>query len=291
MAAVMLTWKKVKPTPSIEHLTDTSESFVLHGRAGSGVIFAFDADLCADDTASLSEGRRDLNADMSALCPHFSRFAMDVHLGKNGEKSKSEFMFFAKQASLHQNTHYPLKTWTHTTAEEFSRKYDFVDLSPLIVDPIKNTCVTFTNLFCYLGSLMDVTLSDLPDANNHVQKSSQGFGMLAPLFFRSRKFTCTTKRIAFNSLITSVCSCGCESWAVTAEIQRRLRSFQTQCVKQMLNISTATMIEKHISAADMRKTLGVRDTWLGWPHLAKKVQSPTATWAGSQRQAQSISGG
>ena len=117
---------------------------------------------------------------------------------------------------------------------------------------------------------MDVTLSDLPDVNNRIQKSSQGFGMLAPSFFRSRKYTCETKRIAFDSIVTSVCLHGCESWAVTAEIQRRLRSFQTQCVKQMLGISTAKMIDEHISAADVREKLGMKDVVRQMEHVQLK---------------------
>ena len=75
----MLTWKRVKPTASLEFLTDTTDNFVLHGRRGDGVLFALDASLYADDTAALSESREDLVADMQVLCPHFQCFAMKVH--------------------------------------------------------------------------------------------------------------------------------------------------------------------------------------------------------------------
>ena len=123
---------------------------------------------------------------------------------------------------------------------------------------------------------MDVTLSDLPDVNNRIQKSSQGFGMLAPSFFRSRKYTHTTKRIVFDSIIVSVCLHGCESWAVAAEIQRRLRSFQTQCMKQIPNLSTTEMIDKHISAADVRKKLGMTD-------IVRRMECLQLKWHGRVR--------
>jgi hypothetical protein len=82
MAAVMITWRRVKPTPSVEFLTDASDSFVLHGRKGNaGVFFAFDASFCADDTAVCNEGRQDLTSDLRLFCPHIVRFAMLVHQG------------------------------------------------------------------------------------------------------------------------------------------------------------------------------------------------------------------
>jgi hypothetical protein len=93
VAAVMLTWKKVKPTPSMEFLTDTSDAFILHGRTGVGVAFAFDYDLYADDTAGLGESRPDLSFDMAALCPHFVRFAMNVHQGQDGKNPNPSLCF------------------------------------------------------------------------------------------------------------------------------------------------------------------------------------------------------
>ena len=177
---------------------------------------------------------------------------------------------------MHENARFTPAGWTPQTPAGFSRKHDFVDLSPLIIDPIARTCVAFANLFCYLGGLMDVTLSDLPDVNNRIQKSSQGFGMLAPSFFRSRKYTCETKRIVFDSIIASVCLYGCESWAVTAEIQRRLRSFQTQRVKQMLGVTTAKMIDDHVSAADAREKLGMKD-------VVRQMECLQLKWHGGAR--------
>jgi len=88
---------------------------------------------------------------------------MLIHQGSEGKPSKSEFMFFAKQASYYRNTTALPRTWTPTTALEFSRTYDAVDLSPIIIDPMLGTCMTFTNHFPYLGSIFDVNLSDLAD--------------------------------------------------------------------------------------------------------------------------------
>jgi hypothetical protein len=100
--------------------------------------------------------------------------------------------------------------------------------------------------------------------------------MLAPAFFRSRKFSHSTKRTAFDSLIVSVVLCGCESWAVTAEIERRLRSFQTQRCKQMPNISASVMIEDRVSAAAMRERLGAKD-------VVRRMRCLQLKWLGRVR--------
>ena len=121
-----------------------------------------------------------------------------------------------------------------------------------------------------------MTLSDLPDVNDRIQKSSQGSGMLAPSFFRSRKHAHKTKRTAFGSNIASACLHGRESWAVAAEIQRRLRSFQTQCMKQVLNLSTSEMIDKRVSAADVRKKLGMTG-------VVRRVECLQLKWRGGAR--------
>jgi hypothetical protein len=125
----------------MEFLTDTSDTFVLHGRTGAGVAFAFDYDLYADDAASLGESRPDLSLDMAALCPHFVRFAMNVHQGQDGKKSKSEFMFFARQASVHENARLSPGNWNPSTAEEFSRERDFIDLPPTTHHRSHQTCL------------------------------------------------------------------------------------------------------------------------------------------------------
>ena len=215
--------------------------------------------------------------DQRALCPHFVRFAMNAHQGVNGSKSKSEFVFFAKQASTYETAAFLPNGWRPTTAAECSRVYDGVDLSPIITNPATNSCMTFTSTFCYLGSLLDTTLNDLKDANHRIQKASQGFGLLSTPFFRSRSFSHTTKRVVFEALIASICLYGCESWSVTAEMERRLRSMQTQCCKQILNISTATMIANHISAAEMRNCLGMTD-------IVQRMRVLQLTWLGRVRR-------
>ena len=257
-------------------MTDTSDNFIIHGRRGEGrAVFAISASLHADDTAAANETREDLEADQRALCPHFARFALIIHQGREGKKSKSEFVFFARQPSTYMNAHYLPPTWRPTTATEASRACD-VDLSPLVIDPDPRTCMTFTSSFCYLGSLLDTTLSDLSDVTNRVRKGSQAFGMLRKSFFCSPHFSRTTKRIVFDSLVTNICLFGCESWSVTAEIERRLRSMQTQCCKQMLGITTDEMMSNRVSAAEMRDRLGMED-------IIQRMRCLQLNWLGNTR--------
>ena len=75
--------------------------------------------------------------------------------------------------------------------------------------------------------------------------------------FRDSKISRITKRVACLSLVVMVCLHGCESWSVTAEIERILNSFQTVCLRVMLGISKRKMRDDRISTKAMLAAMGL----------------------------------
>ena len=71
--------------------------------------------------------------------------------------------------------------------------------------------------------------------------------MLKKEIFANPKISRATKRVAYLTLVVMVALYGCESWSVTAEIERVLRSFQTVCMRVMCGVSKRAMREERIS--------------------------------------------
>ena len=102
-------------------------------------------------------------------------------------------------------------------------------------------------------------LTDLPDVRNRVRKGFAVLFMIKREIFGNSKMSRATKRVAYLTLVVMVTLYGCESWAVTAEIERVLRSFQTACMRCMCGVSKQRMREEHISTASLLKKMGVED--------------------------------
>ena len=74
---------------------------------------------------------------------------------------------------------------------------------------------------------MTMDLTDLPDVRNRVRKGLVVLFVIKRGIFSNSKVSRATKnRVACLALVVMVALCGCESWAVTAEIERTLRSFR-----------------------------------------------------------------
>jgi hypothetical protein len=95
------------------------------------------------------------------------------------------------------------------------------------------------------------------DVRHRVRKGYGCFFMLKVPIFRNSKISRATKRIAHLCLVVMVCLCGCGSWAVTAEIERILNSFQTVCLRVTLGISKRKMRDERVSTKAMLATMGL----------------------------------
>ena len=63
----------------------------------------------------------------------------------------------------------------------------------------------------------------------------------------------------YRVVVTSTALYGCESWSVKADMERLLRSQQTQHCARMLGVKLPRQIREHISAADMRRGMGMKN--------------------------------
>jgi len=136
-------------------------------------------------------------------------------------------MFFPKQHVCYED---------YDPVSGISPTHDGVALSDIVVSDAAGTFIPFCSEFCYLGSMLNMDLTDVHDVRHRVRKGYGCFFMLKVPIFRNSKISRITKRVAYLSLVVMVCLYGCESWSVTAEIERILNSFQTVCLRLMLGI-------------------------------------------------------
>ena len=55
--------------------------------------------------------------------------------------------------------------------------------------------------------------------------------------WKSRDIQFSTKMKLYRSLVLSVLLYGCESWTLTADLEKRIQAFETKCFHRMLHIS------------------------------------------------------
>jgi hypothetical protein len=237
MAMVCTVRASDKATPSVSLLTTTGEDIVLHGTRGDerdGELFCVDNSLHADDAADFAIGRDYVELDAVAEVDHLREAGLETHLGRwlgDGEvkASKTEAMFFPKQDICYDD---------YDPVDGLPASFDGVDLTELTVCHTADTFIPFTTSFPCLGSLLTMDLTDLPDVRNRVRKGLETFFMIRKEIFANGKISRATKRVAHLTLVVMVALYGCESWAVTVEIERTFRSFQTSCAGDVRSIKT-----------------------------------------------------
>ena len=242
-----------KSTADVTLLTCPQEKVILHGRKGVGEEFHVNDSYYADDAALLKVSREDLQQDIPEDDVHLRKAGLEMHAGKwladAVLPSKTEAMFFPKQDICYEDC---------DPVDGISPTFDGVDLTDIVVSASAGTFVPFCKEFCYLGSMLSMDLTDVPDVRHRVRKGFGCFFMLKVPVFRNPKISRATKRVAYLSLVVMVCLYGCESWAITAKIERILNSFQTVCLRVMLGISKWKMRDDRISTKAMLASMGLK---------------------------------
>ena len=75
--------------------------------------------------------------------------------------SKTEAMFFPKQHMCYED---------YDSASGISPTHDGVDLPDIVVSDAAGTFIPFCSGFCYLGSMMNMDLTDVHDVRHRVRK-------------------------------------------------------------------------------------------------------------------------
>ena len=122
--------------------------------------------------------------------------------------------------------------------------------------------------FKYLGGIISNEGSK-PDILSRIAQKTAALSRLK-IIWRDTNISLASKVKLMRTLILSYFLYACESWTLTAEIERRIQALEMRCYRRLLNI----FYQKHVTNEEVRnRTLnatGAHDdllTYMVWPHL------------------------
>ena len=151
---------------------------------------------------------------------------MKIHVGKDGKKSKTEALFIPGKSKPDP----PAKSEEYRTGDGH---------------------VSFTKHFNYLGSYISNDLSDDRDVQNRISKASKNFRSLKKNLFCNKKIPLHIRKRLFLATTVNQLLWGCESWAITTDIRRKLNTFFNKCVRFVFGISMYEIKEKRIHTYEL----------------------------------------
>ena len=250
-------WTAAKPSFCYD------EDCILTGRLASeeGTL---ESDYCkslyADDGAFVFTQRADIESHLPLIFDTLADFGLTMHIGRGDKKGKTEAVFFPAASDL-ASARVPRK-WpkdSHSTLGRPGKRRKCVscpaktksatrqcvrcqrkaaagtlrdrsNVAPILV---ADGFVHFVDRFNYLGSTIKDDLSDDVDCDIRIQQAAGAFGALKSRLFEARSASTQAKRMAYQALVLNLLLYGCESWALSAYMVRRLAAFHRRCVRTM----------------------------------------------------------
>ena len=246
LTAIMSTWRESHERPLC--LFHSKADFVLTGRPSfeQGEEVEVPDSEYADDTAVLFTARESLQSSTPIMITHFNRFGMSIHVGTQEKQSKSEVLFVAAPPTVYANPD----------------TYDGANLSNIELGG--DTFMPVVAKFPYLGSTLTRDCRDDADVAKRIEAAGGAFGALRKCIFASPNIGFTAKSAVYVALILSILLYGSESWCLTENLFRQLRTFHRRCVRAMCRVTRKHTRAHHISTVELlcRTGLSSIDTYV-----------------------------
>ena len=199
----------------------------------AGEKFSFWKSFYVDDAAFLFLSRKDIEEGAKLIQPHFARFGLTVHCGdkRTGADSKTEAMFIPAAGK---------KATDADTADIYLNDHEFFG---------------YCNKFKYLGTIFTPSLKDDADINKRITSAVGAFATMKKVLCNSRIPVKLRVRI-FDATVVNILLWGCESWALTAELERKLKVCHNRFLRKMVGITIYDVKDHHISMDLVREELG-----------------------------------
>ena len=103
--------------------------------------------------------------------------------------------------------------------------------------------------FKYLGAIISEEGSK-PEVLARIAQATAALSSLKKIW-RDRNITLRSKIRLLRSLVISIFLYACESWTLTADLQRRIQAMEMRCYRRLLNISYT----EHITNVEVRNRI------------------------------------
>ena len=128
--------------------------------------------------------------------------------------------------------------------------------------------------FKYLGAIISNEGSK-PEILSRIAQTTAALSRLK-IIWRDKNISLASKVKLMRTLILSTFLYACESWTLTAEIERRIQALEMRCYRRLLNISYKDHVTNKEVRNRIQNAIGVHDDLLTmvkkrkqmvWPHL------------------------
>ena len=122
----------------------------------------------------------------------------------------------------------------------------------------------------YLGSVITDEGSK-PELLSRIAQTTAALTRLKPVRI-DKSISLSSKMSLMRSLVTSIFPYACESWTLTAELQRRIQAMEMKCYRKILHISHKDHDTNEEVRAKIQQAIG--------PHLLPIVKRRKLQWYG-----------
>ena len=113
--------------------------------------------------------------------------------------------------------------------------------------------------FKYLG-LVITDESSKPEILSRIEQATAALTRLKPVW-NDRSISLSSKIWLMCFLVTSIFLYACESWTLTAELQRRIQAMEMRCYGKILNISYKNHVTNEEVRAKIQQAIGLHWSW------------------------------
>ena len=114
--------------------------------------------------------------------------------------------------------------------------------------------------FKYLGSVITDEGSK-PELQCRIAQATAALTRLKPIWI-DKSISLSSKIRLMRSLVTFIFLYACESWTLTAELQRRIQAMEMRCYRKILHISHKDHVTKEEVRAKIQQAIGPREDLL-----------------------------
>ena len=198
-----------------------------------GMKFKFDKSFYVDDAAFTFLTRNDIERGGKLIQSHFKEFGLTVHAGNKltEDKSKTEAMFFPGAGK---------ESTTDEEADIMIGEQEFF---------------SYTKKFKYLGSIFTSSLKDDEDIKRRISQACGAFAQAEKVLCDHRLQAKTRVRF-YEATVVNLLLWGCESWALTKELKRKLEVCHHRFLRRIAGITIFDVMEQHITNEQVREGLG-----------------------------------
>ena len=114
--------------------------------------------------------------------------------------------------------------------------------------------------FKYLGSVITDEGSK-PEILSRIARATAALTKLKPVWI-DKSISLSSKIRLMRSLVTSIFLYACESWTLTAELQRRIQAMEVRCYRKILHISCKGHVTNEEVRTKIQQAIGPHDDLL-----------------------------